>query len=104
MRHGRIDAAAGPAWTDVFKSDAAGGADGPPARGMLLSVPADGAGDVEYRWRAASESDWTADEDDPPRLAPGECAPIVGGAAPIFHIQARGVAGLVEVQIEETVK
>jgi hypothetical protein len=96
-----MEVAAGPAWTDVFRSQEAGGtADGSSARGLLLSLRADAAGDVEYRWIAAGEEldDETTEF---PLLSPGESAPVIGSARPVFRLQARGVAGAVEVQLEE---
>lgn len=100
MRHARMEVAEGPGWTDVFRAAASGGADGDPARGMLLSLRADAAGDIEYRWIAAGEP-LDGDTEDFPLLSPGESAPIIGAAKPVFRLQARGVAGAVEVQLEE---
>ncbi|MBX3352097.1 MAG: hypothetical protein KF684_04130 [Phycisphaeraceae bacterium] len=103
MRHGQLNIPVGPDWTDVFIADEIAGdgeGDGVAARGMLLCVPADAGGPVEYRWRTQA-GDY-GDGATPPQLNPGDCAPLVGGASPIVRIQARGVGDPSAVQLEET--
>ena len=70
-------------------------------RGLLLGVLKDQTDQVEYRWRTLA-GEFGDDGAAPPQLNPDQYAPLVGGASPIVHVQARAVDAPVEVQIEET--
>jgi|GEM_PF-1732032 len=87
-RNNRLAIAAGPAWTDVFRAQGAGGSDGFGARELLLTCAADSTVALEYRVEAPK---------DPPgeqaELKPGEAVRLIGDSQHIRHVQMRGVVG-----------
>jgi len=95
-RDNRIGIGAGPSWTDVFRSQDAGGSDGPGARELLLSCSAESDAPIEYRLEAPA---------DPPnqraRLEPGEAARITGRNQFIRRVVMRGVGGTAIGGVEE---
>ncbi len=96
-RNNRIAVPVGPAWTDVFRSGDAGGADGPGARELLLTCAADSAFSLEYRLEAPADP-----AGELARLAPGEAARIGGANQLIRHVVMRGVGGGATGGVEET--
>lgn len=96
-RDNRLVIPGGPAWTDVFRSAEAGGADGPGARELLLSCAADSVAPIEYRVEAPKDPD-----SQQARLDPGEAARIVGVDQFIRHVVMRGVGGTATGGVEET--
>lgn len=95
-RDNRIAIPAGPAWTAVFRSADAGGADGPGARELLLTCAADSAFPIEYRLEAPGDP-----ANEQARLAPGEAARITGHNQFIRHVAMRGVGGAATGGVEE---
>ncbi|TVQ33886.1 MAG: hypothetical protein EA376_01240 [Phycisphaeraceae bacterium] len=95
-RSNRISIAAGPSWTDVFRSQDAGGADGAGARELLLTCAADSANALEYRLEAPADP-----EDEQAELKPGEAARITGSNQFIRHVVMRGVGGAATGGVEE---
>lgn len=96
-RDNRLTIPQGPSWTDVFRSQDAGGPDGPGARGLLLTCAADSAAALEYRVEAPADP-----AGQQARLEPGEAAQIAGVNQFIRHIQMRGVGGAATGGVEET--
>ena len=96
-RNNRQAIGIGPAWTDVFRSDDAGGADGPGARELLLTCTADSAFPIEYRVEAPQDP-----ANEQAQLDPGEAARITGHNQLIRHVVMRGVGGAATGGAEET--
>lgn len=96
-RNNRIAIPIGPAWTDVFRSQDAGGTDGPGARQLLLTCAADSAFPLEYRVEAPQDP-----ANQQARLEPGEAARITGHNQFIRHVVMRGVGGAATGGVEET--
>ncbi len=95
-RNNRLAISLGPAWTDVFQSADAGGADGAGMREVLLSCAADSDNALEYRFLAPADPG-----SDVGTLAPGEVFRAVGLRQQINHIQMRGLIGAATGGIEE---
>ena len=95
-RNNRLAIPDGPGWTDVFRAEGAGGADGFGARELLLTCAADSAVPLEYRVEAPK---------DPPgeqaELKLGEAVRLVGDSQHIRHVQMRGVGGAATGGVEE---
>jgi len=91
--------AAGPGWTDVFRSTVAGGTDGPPLKSALLTMR--GANDAEILIKNPAQS---ADDSQYGLLDGGtnESYPLNFGGTPIHWVQARGVGGVTSVGIDPT--
>jgi len=96
-RNNRIAIPAGPSWMDVFRSEDAGGPDGPGARELLLSCSPDSAGALEYRIEAPADPSGQQ-----ARLEPGEAARLTGHNQFIRHVVMRGVGGTATGGVEET--
>lgn len=98
-RNNRQNIPQGPAWTDVFKSNAIpGGTDGLGPREILLSCAADSANPLEYLVEAPADP---AGEQG--YLAPGEVVPLrADGPNVINHIVMRGVNGAATGGVEVT--
>jgi len=96
-RSNRIAISAGPAWTDVFRTEDEGGGDGPGARELLLTCAQDSAAALEYRVEAPADP-----ADQQARLEPGEAARITGNNQFIRHVVMRGVGGAATGGVEET--
>lgn len=96
-RNNRIAIPVGPTWTDVFRSQDAGGSDGPGARELLLSCSPDSAGALEYRIEAPADP-----ANQQARLEPGEAARITGHNQFIRHVVMRGANGAAIGGVEET--
>jgi len=96
-RNNRQAIGIGPAWTDVFRSDGAGGNDGAGARDLLLTCAADSAFPLEYRVEAPQDP-----ANEQAQLDPGEAARITGTNQVIRHVQMRGVGGAATGGVEET--
>jgi len=87
-RDNRLTIPAGPDWTDAFRSEEAGGSDGPGARTLLLSCAADSPVPLEYRLDAPADPNG-----EQAQLEPGEAARIGGVNQLIRHVVMRGVDG-----------
>lgn len=96
-RNNRIAIPQGPSWADVFRSDEAGGSDGPGARELLVTCAPDSAHAVEYRVEAPADP-----EGEHARLEPGEAARLTGHNQFIRHVAMRGVDGAAVGGVEET--
>jgi hypothetical protein len=96
-RNNGIAIPAGPAWTDVFRADDAGGTDGSGARELLLTCAAGSAVPLEYRLEAPADP-----AGQQARLEPGEAARISGVNQFIRHVVMRGVGGAATGGVEET--
>lgn len=89
-RNNRLSIPAGPDWTDAFRSEHAGGADGAGGRDILLTCAADSAVPLEYRVENPADPDGEA-----ARLAAGEAARLDAREAfLIHHVVMRGVGGV----------
>ena len=96
-RNNRQAIAAGPAWTDVFRSADAGGTDGYGARELLLTCAADSANPIEYRVESPGDP-----ANEQAQLFPGDAARIAGHNQLLHHVVMRGVGGAATGGVEET--
>lgn len=96
-RNNRLAIPNGPGWTDVFRSEADGGADGAGARELLLTCAPDSAAPLEYRIEAPQDP-----AGEQAQLATGEAARITGTNQLIRRVQMRGVGGAATGGVEET--
>ena len=91
-RNNRIAIGAGPAWTNVFQADAAGGPDGAVAREVMISCSPGSANPVEYR--VEDPADPSGEQ---ATLEPGEVAWIKfspsATSARVRHVVMRGAGG-----------
>ena len=86
----------GPAWTDVFRSNDAGGSDGPGARELLLSCAPDSLNAIDYRIEVPADP-----VGEKARLEKGEVFRLVGRNQLIHHVQMQGVGSGATGGVEE---
>lgn len=88
-RNNTIAIPAGPAWTDVFRTNGAGGSDGHVgSRELLLSCAASSANAIQYRVERPADP-----AGEQATLQPGESVRLTGDRSLIEHVVMRGVGG-----------